>query len=437
MVSRHETSWRKRWTQIWGGMISWMANQPWIKASSLLLLSYGIVTLLGLVRTPLVVWIIPKEQVGMLGVVSSWMPFLQLVSLSGLDTASYHYTSKGQPWSFAVNLKHRLRWSLWSAAGFLGVAFYYLAMGEYSLAWLLLIAGFSFPFTTGLSAVSGMLGAQERYKALFWYRILESLTDFSGFIPLLFSAIWVSQIVTFYAANQFATLVMMIGYAVWLLTPLVQDRQNRLSQQEQDELLRYGKHQTALNGLSVLNNRVDALLVSLFLPFSTMADYSIGLLILEQLKRLWNIYLTIKYPKLVRIPLPGRWNQFIREGFYVFLSFLVAGGIIAMAAFWLIPILLPAAYSGSILLVWLMCISFIVNIPAAIAETYFRTQQDQKHQYYLRLSGIITGISFSLLLLPKWGVYGVAGGKILSAAAQSMIGSLLFFRNHHHPDRPR
>jgi O-antigen/teichoic acid export membrane protein len=430
MVSRASASCRKVWSQILGVFVSATKDQQFFKTSSLLLFSYGIVTVLGLVRTPIIVWVIPKDQVGMLGIVASWMPFLQLASLSGLDTASYHYTSKGQPWSFAVNINHRLVWSLLSSVGFLAVAIYYYAQKESSLTWLFIIAGVTYPFTAGLSAVSGMLGAQERFKALFWYRIWESLTDFTGFIPLLLSTLWVSQIVTFYGANQLATLIMMVGCCFWLLIPLYKDKNNRLSNQDQEEFLRYGKHQTALNGLSALNNRIDALLVGIFLPFTTMADYSIALLVFEQLKRLWNIYVTVKYPKLVRIPMIERWHQFIREGIFVISGFTIGGGIMALAVFWLIPIILPASYSNSMSLILLIIIAFLVNIPAAMVETYFRTQQNQKSQYYLRLAGILSGILFSLLLLPRWGVYGIAGGKILSSAVQSIFASLLFSRDH-------
>jgi O-antigen/teichoic acid export membrane protein len=430
MVSRQTSAWRKIWTQIWGVLVSVKADQQFLKESSLLLLSYGIITVLGLVRTPIIVWVIPKEQVGMLGVVASWMPFLQLASLTGLDTASYHYTSKGQPWSFAINLQHRLRWSLLSTAGFFIVAIFYFVQKENSLGWLFIIAGVSYPFTVGLSAAGGMLGAQERYKALFWYRIWESLTDFTGFIPLLFSAIWVSQIVTFYGANQFATLIMMVGYSAWLFIPLYREKQNRLSQQDQRDLLSYGKHQTVINGLIVLNNRIDALLVGIFLPFATMADYSIALLIFEQLKRLWNIYITVRYPKLVKMRSHQIKRQFVLEGKLVFLSYVAGSVFIVAACYFLIPLILPPSYANSLGVIVLLIIAFLVNIPAWMVDTFFRTQQDHKHQYAMRLTGVVVGSVSSLILLPVWGAYGVAGGRILAGVAQSIFGSLVFARYH-------
>lgn len=405
-------------------------NPIFWRESFLLILANIIVTILGLIRTPLITWTIPKEQVGMLGVVASWMPFLQLASLTGLDTASYHYTSKGQPWAFVINLTYRLRWSLLSTIGFLVGSGYWVWHKEPGLAWLFTIAGLSYPLTSGLSAVAGTIGALERYKTLFWYRIWESLTDFSGFIPLVFSTWWVNQIVTFYGANQLATLVMQIGYSVWIIIPLYKAKTKRLSQQEEKEFIQYGKHQTGINSISVINNRLDAVLVSIFLPLNTMADYSIALLVYEQLRRLWNVYITIRYPKLVRMPFSELWQQFLIEGTLVFSGFTALGLALAVLGFWLIPRILPPSYSTSLGFILLLILAFLASIPAGIADTYFRTQQDHKPQYFLRFTGVIIGTIASLLLLPRWGAFGVAAGRILASLAQSTMGTVLFVKNH-------
>jgi O-antigen/teichoic acid export membrane protein len=398
------------------------------KESALLILANVIVTALALVRTPLITWMIPKDQVGMLGVVASWMPFLQLASITGLDTAAYHYTSKGKAWAFVVNVSYRLRWSLLSMVGFLAGAFYWNMHNESELAWLFIVAGLSFPLSSGLSAVAGTIGALEYYKTLFWYRIWESLTDFTGFIPLVFSVWWVNQIVTFYGANQLATMVMQIGYSLWMFSLLKKNKDNRLNDREKDEMINYGKNQTGINSISVINNRIDAVLVSIFLPLNTMADYSIALIIYEQLRKLWNIYITIRYPKLVRIPFQKLWQQFVVEGVIVLSGFTLVGLVVAVLGLWLIPILLPPSYATSLRYILLLILAFLAGIPAGITDTYFRTQQDPRPQYFLRMVGVLTGIVASVILLPIWGAVGVAAGRICSSVAQSIVGGILFIQ---------
>ncbi len=77
------------------------------QAGGILVLANGIVTALGLIRTPLITWTIPKDQVGMLGVVFSWLPFINLLSMPGIDSSTYHYASKGQTWTFPLGTIHR------------------------------------------------------------------------------------------------------------------------------------------------------------------------------------------------------------------------------------------------------------------------------------------------------------------------------------------
>ncbi len=104
--------------------------------------------------------------------------------------------------------------------GSTGGAGYWWSVGDGGVAWLFVIAAVSYPVTIGLTAAGGMLAAQEKFNKLFWYRLWESITDFAGFIPILLSVWWVSQIATFYAANQVATAVMMLGYTWWIIRGL-------------------------------------------------------------------------------------------------------------------------------------------------------------------------------------------------------------------------
>jgi len=117
-------------TTILGGLLGNLRNSATIASGGLLLLANAIVVLLGLIRTPLVTWVLPKDEVGMIGVVAAWFPFVQLLSLTGLDTAAYHYASKGRSDAFRVNLQYRLRWSLLSALAFLLGAVYWHTRGD-------------------------------------------------------------------------------------------------------------------------------------------------------------------------------------------------------------------------------------------------------------------------------------------------------------------
>lgn len=393
-----------------------------------MLLANAIVVALGLIRTPLVTWVLPKDEVGMIGVVAAWFPFVQLLSMTGLDTAAYHYAAKGQTSAFRVNVVYRLRWSLLSAAALLAGSAYWFSRGEQLLMWMFIIAGISFPLTAGLSACAGMLSAEQRFKDLFWYRIFESLTDFAGFIPLLLSAWAVSKVITFYGTNQLATMIMMVTVSLLLLRQLRQANASALPPAEQAEMLRYGKHLTGISTISVLHTRIDAFYVGIFMPLQTMADYSIALILYEQLKKLWVIYTTIRYPELVRLALPQRWRQFSREGAAVWGLFLLAGVALVALAFWLVPLLLPPAYQSSLLFISILAAAFALGIPGNLAELFLRTCQDERRQYILRMIAALTAVVAPLLLVDHYGGAGIAVGRLISNIVLSATGVILFLR---------
>ncbi len=404
-----------------------LQNRRFLRNSGLLMLANMIVTGLALIRTPAMTWLLPKEGVGMIGVVAAWMPFLQLLSMPGMDSASYHYLAKGSNWAFATNLAYRLRWSILSSVGLLVGAGYWWSQGNLPLAWLFLITALTFPVTTGLSAAGGTLSATQNFGGLFWYRLGESLTDFIGFLPLLLSVWWVSQAVTFYAANQITTAVMMVGVSWWLLRRL-RIGTSIPTAEEQRGIVAYGKHQTVISSIGVVQSRVDSLLVSAFFPLTLMADYSIGSIVANQFRSLWAIYVSIRYTPLVQMTVQRRRRRFLLEGTLIWFAFILTAVVVYLAAYWLIPLVLPPTYVSSIPYVgWLSAI-MIIGMPGGIVETYFRTQQNEKPQYTMRITGAVTSLLFPALLMAPWGVTGIMVGRLLSNGIFSVLGLWLFAR---------
>jgi O-antigen/teichoic acid export membrane protein len=409
-------------------LIARLRNRRFIYDSSLLLLANVIVTILGIIRTPVMTWILPKEEIGMIGVLSAWIAFVQLTSLTGLDTSIYHYIAKGFSQAFPEGTAVRLKWSFLSSILFLIASIYWFYKGDTSLAWMFVITGISFPLTNGLSACAGMLSAQQRFKSLFWYRIWESLTDFTGFIPLAFSAWWISRVVTFYTANIFATAIMQFGVSYVLYQQLRNQNKTKMLLDDKNEMVRYGKHLTVINSISTIQSRTDSLVVGMFLPLVTMADYSIGMLVSEQLKKLWVIYTTLRYPKLVKMNRDLRRKRFLIEGVIILLGFVICSIAIMILAHIFIPIILPPSYKSSIPYIDILTASFAVSVPGIISELYFRTEQNEKRQYLIRTVSAIAGIIFPLSFSIFWGGYGVAYGRLLANLTLSFVGILIFLQ---------
>ncbi len=405
-----------------------LRNPRFLRNSSLLMLANMIVTGLAIIRTPAMAWLLPKEDVGMIAVVGAWLPFVQLCSLPGLDAATYHYLAKGHRWAFAINLRHRVAWSLLSSLAFFVIGAYWLRQGDAALFWMFVIAGITYPITVGLTAVGGALGATENFVALFWYRLGESLTDFVGFIPLFLAIWWIRPVVTFYAGNQVATAVMMIGASLWLYQHLASERVTS-NENEQQAMLTYGRHQTALSVMSVAQSRVDALLVGSFLPLTVMADYSIGLIVSNQLRTIWSVYSSIRYPPLARMTKERRRRHLLWEGLGICLLLGAASVVIYIGCWWIIPILLPPTYASSLYSIgWLMAI-VVIGTPGGIVEWYFRIQQLHQPQYMMRAVGATASVLLPVFLLQYWGIDGIMIGRFLGNLLFSVFGLWMFLRD--------
>ncbi len=393
------------------------------------MLANVIAIIFGLVKMPLMAWLLPKNEVGMIGVITSWQAFLIFLTWpSNLNTAAYHYVAKGQPAAFRVMLAQQLPRSLWSVLGFWLSAAYWLWQGNKTLAILFVIGGLSYPLTIVLAACAGMLAAQEKFSGLFWYRIGQILANFAGFIPLLLSVWWGSRVITFYAANQVALAVLQLSITAWLVWRLRQAQTPPMPLKEKREMMRYGKHLTGIGGISVLQSRVDQFLVSAFLPLATVADYSISLVFQTQLKQLWSIYVAVRYPPLVRMPATQRHRRIFLEGVIIWFSFISLGLAMFIAAYWLIPIILPPNYLSSLSLIgWLIAI-VLVGMPGGFSELFFRTEQDEKKQYTMRAIAATSSIVFPLIFIANLGIYGVIFGRLLANSIFSVVGIWLFIQ---------
>jgi O-antigen/teichoic acid export membrane protein len=399
------------------------------RSSGVLLLSNVLVLLLGLIRTPLITWMIPKEQVGMIGIVSSWLPIVLLISMSGIDSAAYHYLTKGHPRAFITGVIYRFRWSLLGGLVFIIGAIYWFSQAEIILGWMFIIAGITFPFTYAMTAAPGYFGAKGSFKSLFWYRIGESVTDFFGFIPILLSLIWLTKGITFYLSNQIASLVLQVGATLWIIRNILGGSPPEFSEETRKGMVQFGRHQNALIGISVLQSRLDAWLVGMSQPLTTMADYSIALIVQEQLRKLWGIYSTLRYPVLVKMSYVSRKMRIIKEGIVVFFGMTVAGVLIVLLSYWLIPLLLPESYLRSIQYIPVLIAAVLVGIPGGITEMFFKMNEDARSQYSMRVFGAIFGILAPLIFLSKFGALGAAYGRMIANLLFSVIGIILFIKS--------
>ena len=314
-----------------------------------------------------------------------------------------------------------------SILGFLGSAAYWWWQGSHILAILFILGGLTFPFRIILASCVGMLAAQEKFVGLFWYRISRNLARFTGFIFLLLSIWWLSPVIIFYFSNQIVISILNIAFTIWLMRQLQQEQVPSISAEDKQEMMHYGKHLTGINAIGIVQSNIDRFLISTFLPLEVMADYSIGMLIYTQMKQIWIVYLSVRYPPFVRTPVQKRRRKIIIEGSIVWVGFVVAAFTLSIIAYWLVPIVLPPSYTTSLGYInWLLA-TFVVGIPGFFSTVYFRTEQNEKSLYLLQSISVTFNVILQAILIVPLNAYGVVIGRCLSNVIYSIVGVWLFW----------
>jgi O-antigen/teichoic acid export membrane protein len=228
---------------------------------------------------------------------------------------------------------------------------------------------------------------------------------------------------TFYTFNQMATALMLVWVVRWILQRIPADQRKAPSPGEAQELVVYGRHLSVLAAMSVAQAQIDSLLVGTFLPLTVAADFGIATIAANQMRVLWGIYLAVRYPVFVRFPQARRQRRMVLEGVLTTAGFAVTAVVAWVAAAWLIPLLLPESYQRAIpYIAWLFA-AFVLTVPGAMIETYFRTEQDERRQYYLRVIALAPSVLLPFLFLQRWGVNGVLAGRIVASLLFSLIAA--------------
>ncbi len=136
--------------------------------------------------------------------------------------------------------------------------------------------------------------------------------------------------------------------------------------------------------------------------------------------------MTMRYPPLVRMTGQRRRQRLVREGVLVCLAFVGLAGVAFLMATLLIPRLLPPSYATSIPYIGWLILTFLLMLPGALIEMYFRMEQTQQQQYNMRLGAMVASVLVSLLLITPWQVAGVIAGRAAGAIVYSALGCWLF-----------
>ncbi len=370
--------------------------------------------------------LLPKEVYGNYKYVISAISLLSLFTLSGMGTAMARSSAQGKDGSLDLAIKTEIKWGLLGGLLSALLAVYYWWNGNMILSWSFGIVSIFVPFFNVYNLYSAILQGKKRFDLLVKFEIYTQITNFILVLPviLLTQQVWI-LIIPYLFVNSWLQ-------RLWLHFT---KKKVNLNKEQDPEVVKYGKHLSALNILNMGAALIDQILVFHFLGAVNMAIYNIALAPTEQLKGLFKMIGPLAFPKFAEqkqdIPAVAIYKKMFKFGLLV----LSASLIYIFAAPYLYSILFPA-YQESVLYTQILAISLIAIINI-LPITALQAQMKTKKLYWWNSIVAIVQILSVFVGVVYFGLLGAVLAKVFVRFFETAF--IIFFINNskkYVPDRP-
>lgn len=367
--------------------------------------------------------LVSPEVYGTYKYVLSLAGIFSIASLPGMNTAIARAVARGNESVIHAATRSRiLHACAGSVVALAGSAYYFLNENvELSLA--LLVIASTLPFFDTFTAYLFYFVGKRHFdlKTKFY-----AVTQVTSVLILIGTFLFTNNLIVILLA-YFVPLALMRAAQYAHVTRTIP----RTPTREDMDVVRYGKHLTAMQILGMVASELDKVLIWKFLGPTQVAVYTFALAIPEQFKgplkgigELAFPKFAAKTPEQIRANLPVLWRKLALYG----LGLLGVSLIYIAAAPHIFTFIFPQ-YSASILYSQLFALGIITNI-ASIPLAILSAQQKTSLQYVLSNIQPVIAIGLFALLIPQYGIMGAIVASLISKyiTAISYLGSLYFVR---------
>lgn len=346
-----------------------------------------------------------------------------IASLPGMNTAIARAAARGHESVIHAVTRSRILHACAGSLVALAGSIYYLSRGNPELSIALLIIAATLPFFDTLTSHLFYFAGKRRFDTRTKYQAAIQIT--SAFI--LLATLLVTKNVIIILLAYFIPLSLMRAVQYTRVTRDIP----RTPTGEDANVVRYGKHLTAMQLLGMIAGELDKVLIWKFLGPAQVAVYTFALAIPEQVKGPLKGVGELAFPKFaaqtpeqIRNNLPALWRKLVLYG----LGLLGMSLVYIAAAPYIFTFIFPQ-YSASILYSQLFALGMVTNI-ASIPIAVLAAQQKTSQQYVLSNIQPVIAIGLFVLLIPPYGIMGAIVASLISKfiTAIAYLGSLYFVR---------
>lgn len=339
---------------------------------------------------------LPKEVYGNYKFILSATGILGAMSLTGLGTVVTQAVAGGKDGILNRAIRTQLKWSSIVFIAALGIGIYYFLNGNHGLFYAFIIAGLAAPIINAYGLYGSFLTGKKDFKSntLYW-----SITQIISVALLIIISITTKNalalIFTYFASSALMSF--------FFYRHIIRTR--TFNAEEDDSLITYGIHISAMNVFGTIANQLDKILVFHYLGALNLAVYSFSLALPEQIKGSFKNLFNLALPKYASVD-----HIHMRKSIIKKIWQLTSYTILLVIAYILVaPFIYKLFFPKYLDSVWYSQIYALglIAIPAiSLFGTYFQLRKKTDVLYKLSIISNIITIALTYVLISNYGLKG-------------------------------
>ncbi|MES2749647.1 MAG: oligosaccharide flippase family protein [Patescibacteria group bacterium] len=332
-----------------------------------------------------------------------------VVSLNSISQSVLQTSSQGYLGYYQSALKLGLLSNLGTTVAALLVGGYYLYQNNQLLGYCCLAIAILQPFISNYFTIFSLLAGQQKFRAVAIFQTIKVIIITLGSIISVLLTHNIFIVFVTYLALQLVTNIM----AHLFFKPNPNEIKKPISKEIEKKYNHFAFHLSVQNGILSAANRLDSIIVFQFLGATSLAIYSIALIVPDQFKSLVKNFSTLLFPKYVHYTSEQLVRSIPGRSFQLFVILLFLTGLYIISAPFIINWILPK-YASAIIYTQLLSLAIPSSI-LYIVQSALKSQTNNTQLYYIQFSQAALKIIFVFVGIYFYGLWGAVAAYIISS----------------------
>lgn len=347
----------------------------------------------------------------------SLLEIFAIATLEQMNTAVIQAVAKDKEGDVVAALKTKIKWGMWGGAASIGLSIYYLVNENITLSVIFLIAGFFIPFSRSFNIYTAYLNGKGDFKKYSIYNSITQIIIVSSLVGLIFFIKNIIIIAIVYLVMNTLASLFFFKLTLKKLPP------NNVTD---PDTINYGKHLSFIRSLNALANHIHYPIIFTTLGAKETAIMFLALKPVNEIKNLLKNLGVLSLPKFSRRSLPEIKKSLPEKilKFYLLIILIIIGYY--FLAPYIYQYMFPQ-YINSIKYSRLFALSFLL-FPRVFIANVMSAHIRKKEIYIKNVTSALSKITFLLILVPQFKIWGAVWAIILAFAVNGLNDLIFFLR---------